>query len=225
MDANSKITAFIENIRKYFLNFSRKVFNLLPETNDIKILDLGCGSGSLTLELVNMTRNNNGAVIGIDINQTQLEILNKKIKSLAYEKYLSTKLTSLYEYNVSGNPFDIIWTEGVIHLLDLKKALKKCNELLKPGGILIQHDTLEWMKKHSSFYQIYGFKQINCFLLPENAWWTEYYRPLEEFINKLKIETEDPNSLKIDQRYLDEIIMVKKNPRKFDTGFYLMKKL
>ena len=71
-----------------------------------------------------------------------------------------------------------------------------------------------------------GYKLINHFSLPEKAWWTEYYSPLE--IQVIKIQTKyknDPKVLKILRKYQKEINMVKKNPKGFNSAFYIMQKL
>ncbi|MBY9004666.1 MAG: class I SAM-dependent methyltransferase [Candidatus Lokiarchaeota archaeon] len=42
-----------------------------------RLLDLGCGSGLLTIELSDLT---NGDIIAIDIDQVLLDRLNEKVK-------------------------------------------------------------------------------------------------------------------------------------------------
>ena len=67
----------LDHFREVFVKFTRKAFQLLPELDKPRILDIGCGSGVPTIELAKLS---NGEIIGIDIDQTQLDKLNRKIK-------------------------------------------------------------------------------------------------------------------------------------------------
>jgi len=59
--------------RQPLIEYTIKAFNQLPPINHPKILDIGCGTGLPTLELVRMSR---GEIVGIDIDQNSLDILN-----------------------------------------------------------------------------------------------------------------------------------------------------
>ena len=66
-----------EELRANFLKYSREAFKLLPTMEKPRLLDLGCGSGLLTIELSDLT---NGDIIAIDIDQVLLDRLNEKVK-------------------------------------------------------------------------------------------------------------------------------------------------
>ncbi len=51
-------------IRERLNKYTKKAFQELPELNNPKILDLGCGSGIPTLELARLSH---GEILGIDI--------------------------------------------------------------------------------------------------------------------------------------------------------------
>lgn len=67
----------IDHFREAFSKYTRKAFQLLPKLKRPKILDIGCGSGVPTIELIKLSI---GEIIGLDIDQTQLEKLERKIE-------------------------------------------------------------------------------------------------------------------------------------------------
>ena len=67
----------VDSFRQKFIMYTRKAFQMLPALETPRILDIGCGSGLPTLELAKLS---NGEVIGIDIDQAQLDKLNRKIE-------------------------------------------------------------------------------------------------------------------------------------------------
>jgi len=210
---------FRERLNKY----TRKAFRMLPKLERPRILDIGCGSGVPTIELARLS---DGEIIGIDITQSLLDKLNRKIEEEGFSNRVKTIKCSLFEIGFPDESFDIIWAEGSISIIGFEKALKEWNRLLKTNGFLVVHDDTKNMSDKLKKIPDCGYKLINYFSLPEDAWWTEYYRPLESRINKLRIEYKnDPEALKILEKYQNEVDMVKKNPKDHGSGFYIMQKL
>ena len=69
---------FRERLNKY----TRLAYQMLPRIENPHILDIGCGSGVPTIELAKLS---NGEIIGIDINQSLLDNLDRKIEEEAYQ--------------------------------------------------------------------------------------------------------------------------------------------
>lgn len=195
---------------------------MLPKLDKPRILDIGCGTGIPTIELARLC---NGDIIGIDINQDVLNNLNLKIEREGFSNRIKTINCSLTKTEFPDNNFDIIWDEGVLHILDLKRSLKECNRILKPNGFLVIGEMIKWIEDKFDIFPKFGFKLVNQFLLPEECWWAEYYMPLEKGIIELRkkyIKSEDFKKIRQHER---EIEMVKKNPKDFDCGFYIMQKI
>ncbi|MFX0038931.1 MAG: methyltransferase domain-containing protein [Candidatus Heimdallarchaeota archaeon] len=211
----------LEGMRIRFLKYTRKAFQMLPKMSKPLILDIGCGTGIPTIELAQLS---DGEIIGIDIDQDALDKLNLKIEKMSLSNRVKTMNISLYRTNFPNNYFNILWDEGVLHILDLKKSLIECKRLLKPNGYLILGETIKWIKNKFKTFLDFSFKLINQFLLPEKFWWTDYYAPLEKKIKELRLKYGNAIDLKELQKYEREIKMVKKNPREFDCGFYIMQK-
>ncbi|MFX0105766.1 MAG: class I SAM-dependent methyltransferase [Candidatus Hodarchaeota archaeon] len=212
----------LEKMRGKFLKYTRKAFKMLPEIENPRILDIGCGAGIPTLELAKLS---NGEIIGIDIDQKALNKLNSKIDKQGLSNRIKAKKLSLYNNSFSDEYFDILWDEGVLHILDLEKSLKECNRILKPKGFLVLGEMITWIKNQFEIFPKYGFNLVNQFFLPEKCWWTDYYLPLEKKIKDLYIKYKGFKDLKKLKQYEREIEMVKKKPKEFDCGFYIMQKV
>jgi len=94
----------------------------------MKILELGCGTGYFTRELVKT-----GAMItAIDISPDLLEIARNGISG----KNLVFCLENAYGMSFPENMFDRVIGSSVLHHLDLRKALGEICRVLRPGGMV-----------------------------------------------------------------------------------------
>ncbi len=210
-----------DDIRENFNKYTKKAFQMLPELESPRILDIGCGSGVPTIELAKLS---NGEIIGIDTDQSLLDELNRKIEEEGLKHRMKTIKCSLFEIDFPDASFDIIWAEGVA-FVDFKKRLKMWKRLLKTNGFLVFHDNNKNISKKINFITSIGYKLVNHFLLPENSWWKEYYHPLESRLTKLRSKySNDPEALKIIEQHQNEVNLVKKNPKNAGSVFYIMQK-
>jgi ubiquinone/menaquinone biosynthesis C-methylase UbiE len=212
----------IDQLRTKFIKYTRKAYGILPRLESPRILDIGCGSGIPTIELFKLS---NGEVIGIDVDQTSLDELNRKIMEEELSNQVEAVNLSLFEIDFPDKSFDIIWSEGSISIIGFEKGLKEWNRLLKKNGFLVIHDESSISNKLSCISS-YGYMLLDHFLLPINAWSTEFYRPLEKRINKLRHKYKnDPEDIKLLKKLQNEIAMVKENPQRFCSAFYILQKL
>jgi len=196
---------------------------MLPKLERPRILDIGCGSGVPTIELAKLS---DGEIIGIDIDQSLLNNLNRKIEDEGFSGRVRTMKCSLFEIDLPDESFDIIWAEGSIWIIGFEKGLKEWRRLLKSNGFLVVHDEIKTVSNELKKISSCGYKLIDHFSLPEDAHWTEYYRPLEIRIKELRKKyNNDPEALKILKQHQNEIDMVKTNPKDYTSAFYLMQKL
>ena len=207
--------------RKRLLKYTRRAFHMLPELEVPHILDVGCGSGVSTLELAKLS---DGKIIGIDINQTLLKNLNRKIDEQGLSHRVKTVHSPLLEMGMPDEEgFDIIWAEGSLRIIGLEKSLKKCRQLLKPNKFLVVHDATKTLSANHRNIRSQGYKLIAYFLLPEDAWWVDYYRPLEIRISKLYAKYQNNSeALKVLDQYQNEVDTVKDNLTEYNSAFYIL---
>lgn len=212
-----------DHFRERLLKYTRKVFQLLPKLDKPRILDVGCGSGVPTIELARLSK---GEVVGLDIDESLLDELNRRIELEGLSNYVTTKKCSMFEMDFPDESFDIIWAEGSISAIGFERGLKEWRRLLKPGGFLVVHTVTENMSDRLRKIPSSGYKLLNRFSLPEDAHWTEYYRPLEIRIEELRARYKcNPESLQILRKHQNEIDIVKENPKKYSSAYYIMQKL
>ncbi len=213
----------LDHFRKVFSKYTIDAFRKLPKLEKPRILDIGCGSGVPTMELAKLS---DGEVIGIDIDQESLDRLSRKIEQEGLTNRVKAVKCSLINIKFPDNSFDIIWAEGSITSLGVEKSLRGWNRILKPKGFMVIHDEIKHFFKKRDKVASCGYKMIEHFSLPEEAWWEEYYSPLESRIKELyKKYSNDPDALKVLNMHQTEIDIVKASPKSFQSVFCIMQKI
>jgi ubiquinone/menaquinone biosynthesis C-methylase UbiE len=213
----------IEQVRAGFLKYTREAFLRLPRLEKPRILDIGCGSGVPTMELAKLS---NGEVTGIDIDQSCIDEFNRKIKEEEISNRVKAIKVSLFEMKFPDETFDVVWSEGVIGTIEFETSLKEWRRLLKHNGYLVIHYQVSRVADALPRIPQHGYKLADTVSLPEDAWWTEFYKPLEEEMDALLHKYRNSSdALKLLKQYKSEMDMVKKNPRNFSAAFYIMKKV
>jgi len=131
-----------QGIRILTLGKLEKVYNRL--TSHIKkgqrILDLGCGTGALTLRAAQK----GAKVKGIDINPQMLEIAQKQaIKKNFFQNIILSEMGVAELGSEKSNDYDVVMSGLCFSELtesELIFTLKEINRILKPGGLLLVTD-------------------------------------------------------------------------------------
>lgn len=141
------LTPFYDPLLKWVMreeNFKHKLVqqaNILPQ---MKVLDLGCGTGTLTLLLKRACPE--AQITGLDGDSEVLEIARAKTRSadIQWDEGLASSLP------YPDSAFDRVVTSLVIHHLnqeDKRRAFKEVYRVLKPHGEL---HVLDFGAPHSS---------------------------------------------------------------------------
>jgi ubiquinone/menaquinone biosynthesis C-methylase UbiE len=207
---------FRENLNKY----TSRAFQMLPELDNPLILDIGCGSGVPAMELARLS---NGQIIGLDINQSLLNKLARKIEEAGLSDRVKTLNCSMFELDFPDESFDIIWAEGSISTIGFKRGLKEWRRFLKPNGFLVVHDEIKNITEKLEQIPSCGYDLLGHFTLSEDIWWIEYYGPLEKRINEIRIKyIDEPKALLELDKEQREIDMFKENPGRYGSVFFVM---
>jgi ubiquinone/menaquinone biosynthesis C-methylase UbiE len=213
----------IEQVRAGFLKYTRKAFLKLPQLENPRILDIGCGSGVPTIELAKLS---GGEVTGIDIDQSCIDEFNRKIKEENLGNRVKALNLSLSEMKFPDETFDVIWSEGVVGNIGFETSLKDWRRLLKQDGYLVIHYQVSRVADVLSRIPQLGYSLVDTLLLPVDAWWAEFYEPIEEKMDTLLHKyRNNTDALKLLNQCKTEMNMVKKNPSNFSCAFYIMKKV
>ena len=233
-----------EQLREILCKYTRKAFQMLPKLDKPRILDIGCGSGGPTLELARLSQ---GEIIGIDIRQPALDRLTRKIEQAGLSDRVKAVNCSMFNMDFADASFDIIWAEGSTFIIGFERALKEWRRFLKPEGFLVVHE-MTWSRPDppQEVYNYWkglaasgirtvpeyleqiaasGYDVIGHLALPEDAFWIEYYGPLERRIKELRGEyIDDPKALAILDKEQHEIDISTKYHEWYSSAFFMMQK-
>ena len=125
-----------------------------------RLLDVGCGPGSITAGLAQHTEG--GSILGIDVVG---DVLLGARKLLAERGIRNADLSSasVYRLPVSDATFDVVYAHQVLqHLSRPVEALREMRRVLKPGGLVAVRDAdygtmVHWPKDRrlDRFQEIY----------------------------------------------------------------------
>jgi SAM-dependent methyltransferase len=173
----------IVELREGFLEHTRRAWALLPPFGPAvpRILDIGCGAGTPTLELARLS---GGEVVGIDIDEAALDLLRRRAADAGLDGQLATRCVSVLETGFADASFDLLWEEGVLHLLDVDRALGECRRLLRPGCHMVMHETTCWLDGIRGRLADHGFAVRAVHPLPTHFWLTHWAQPLDARIRE-----------------------------------------
>lgn len=201
----STATRYDKGINLLFLGKINGVYNQLDsyvEPNN-KILDLGCGTGSLTLRAASK----GAQVKAIDINPEMIAICEKKALDLGLKENVIIEEKGVVEItDEQANSYDIVMSGLCFSELsadEITFTLKESYRLLKPTGLLIIID--EVVPKNIFKRIIHAFIRlpvvIITYILTQTT--TKALKKLPE-----KISSENFEIQKIDYRFLGSLAMI-----------------
>jgi len=132
------------------------VKNLKEFKNINKILDLGCSSGIIGLEIIKSHPTMQGVLF--DYKEVA-EVAKEHIKEYNLEKRVTT-LSGDIEIDDIGNGYDLIWCSNIFYFFKNKKEMiQKIYDALSPNGILVsahvEIDNNNIQDKVSYFYFLF----------------------------------------------------------------------
>jgi len=111
---------------------TREIVNIAGINPHDKILDLACGTGAVSKEIMQHL-DDDGFLIGIDLSRTALSIAKKSIQNTNVE---------FFEMDAEYLSFNIFFDKvlcqyGLMFFPDVEKVLKSINKILKKDGRLV----------------------------------------------------------------------------------------
>lgn len=114
------------------------VVKLSEVEKDHKVLDIGCGTGLLSLKFLKRAECN---ITAIDSSLEMLSIFIKKIQKLGLSSRIKYKLEDAKNLDFNSNSFDIVASTVTLHHLQNKyPTIEKICKILKPNGRFVLGD-------------------------------------------------------------------------------------
>jgi ubiquinone/menaquinone biosynthesis C-methylase UbiE len=219
-------------------------FTGLSKSKNLKIADIGCGTGAPTIHLAQHTQ---AEIIGVDLFPEFLSKLEKKASELGLQNRVSTLKASMDNLPFEAGQFDIIWSEGAIYNMGFKAGVRDWRRFIKPGGYLCVSEVtwitdqrpkeIEefWQQEYPEidkasykirFLEENGFTLAGYFYLTEDSWVKNYYDPMnarfESFLDRQNYSEVVKNVV---EEYKKEIQLYNDYGEYFNYGFYVARKI
>jgi SAM-dependent methyltransferase len=111
--------------------FARGLDRAIP--GDARVLELGCGTGQLSLYLATADR----VVVGADLARPSLELAREAGDRFGLKGVLFLE-TDLNAPGLARGAFDVVICSGVLHHTpDPRKSFASVAQLVRPGGVLV----------------------------------------------------------------------------------------
>jgi SAM-dependent methyltransferase len=207
------------------------------------ILDLGCGVGGQTLHLAELT---DGSIVAVDNHAPWIPLLEEAIAKHGLTDRIRPANEDMTSLPFEPESFDLIWSEGALYCIGIEPALRICQRLLRAGGYLAFTDAV-WKKTNpptevmAMFDRDYpemgwaeeiltkinrcDFDLVGHFTLPDDAWWDDFYTPMEACANSLRQKyAEDGQALESLALVVEEIELHRQHSDYYAYEFFVARK-
>ena len=168
------------------------------KSRQLEIADVGCGSGASTLVLANAL---DPHITAVDIFPEFLNKLAEAANHAGVAERVVTSTESMDQLSFAEGELDAIWSEGAIYNMGSAEGIEVWRKYLKRDGILAVSE-LTWLTDERpeelqahwgreypkmdtapakmAVLERLGFSPLGYFVLPENCWLENYYRPMQK---------------------------------------------
>jgi SAM-dependent methyltransferase len=99
----------------------------------MRLLDCGCGPGSITIDLAAVVAP--GEVIGVDLEASQIELARGQARERGLQR-VRFEVASVYELPFPDGSFDAVFSHALFeHLAEPEAALQEIRRVLRPDGV------------------------------------------------------------------------------------------
>ena len=111
----------------FVAEYGKGLLEFIPKNDEQSILDLGCGTGTLTAQLADLC----GRIVGVDASQSMIEKAKEEFGNIEFK--VCDALSLPFE-----KEFDVVFSNAVFHWISSHDALlKNIYKVLKQQGLLV----------------------------------------------------------------------------------------
>ena len=111
----------------FVAEYGKGLLEFVPHNRKQSILDLGCGTGALTVRLAELA----DKIVGVDSSQSMIDKAKEQFSDIEFKVCDALALPF-------KNEFDIVFSNAVFHWIsDHNALLKNIYKVLKPQGLLV----------------------------------------------------------------------------------------
>lgn len=214
----------------------------LADVENLRIADIGCGTGASALILAGLR---GARVDAVDFLPEFLDRLRDRAHAAGVAQQIVTHCADMGALPLADGAYDLLWSEGAIYNIGFANGVAAFRPLLKPGGILAVSEltwltasrpdplTMHWDSAYPevdtasakiAVLEAAGYTPIGYFPLPRDAWMDSYYSPLRNrFADFLTAQGNDPAALAVVEAEEAEIALYERYSEYVSYGFYIAK--
>lgn len=133
-DFNKEAALWDENpVRvKLSQDVARTISNKITLTPEMDVMDFGCGTGLLTMQIQPFVR----SITGVDNSEGMLEIFNSKVNKLNLNN-VNSSFIDLDNGDILKGNYDLILSNMTLHhIKEIQSLFNQFHNVIKPGGYL-----------------------------------------------------------------------------------------
>lgn len=222
---------------------TRRAFRMMRDLpSEPRILDVGCGPGRQTVELLKLS---GGTVVALDLLPRMIERVQAAAEAAGVSDRLVAIEQDMHELAFAPAGFDVVWSEGAIYILGFEAGLERFTSLVGPGGYVAVSEAV-WLKPDPpaeavEFWAEYpeidsleakraviervGLELVDSFVFPPTAWTEEYYDPMEKRIAEKALEWKgDSEAEEVLAAARHEISVFRRCSEYYGYAFFVMRK-
>ncbi|MCF8261281.1 MAG: class I SAM-dependent methyltransferase [Melioribacteraceae bacterium] len=211
--------------------------------HNLKILDIGCGTGAQTISLA---QNTDSKITAVDLFPEFLEKLDQRALIFGLGEAIKTVQASMEKLPFEENSFDIIWSEGAIYNMGFEAGIQYWKKFLKPGGYMAISEITWFTDSRPSNLDAHwqnAYPQINTasnnielleknnlspvayFQIPKECWIDNYYTPMKNRFNAfLERHAYSEAAKTLIENEKEEINLYESYSEFYGYGFYINRK-
>ncbi|MGM0632502.1 MAG: class I SAM-dependent methyltransferase [Pseudomonadota bacterium] len=206
------------------------------------ILDLGCGPGRQTVDLLRLS---DGTVLALDL----LPLMVERTRANAEEAQVADRLQvveqDMRHMDFDLDAFDVIWSEAAIYNLGFEEGLRAVRQFVRPGGHVVVSEVV-WLQPDppeevTEFWKQYpevdtiankeavidrlGYQPEGHFVLPDRDWTHDYYDPMDKLLaDKSREWVDQPEGLAVIEEAREEVDLYRNYSAYYGYAFFVMRR-
>lgn len=169
----------------------------LDRSRELRIADLGCGTGASTLTLADALPQ--ARIVALDMLPAFIDRLRFRAVSAGVDDRIALIVGDMADLPFDDAEFDVIWSEGAIYNIGFEDGARAWRRHLRADGVLVVSE-LTWttparpreiedhwnteypgigtVRDNLQRLERAGYQPTAFFLLPDHCWTDHYHGPL-----------------------------------------------